>query len=71
MKIPLFDKAIDDRLQQEEWRQVTGPLDLILFEGWCVGALPQQEEALIEVLVSDAVKTFEIENEYLKFLSKL
>ncbi len=48
LEIPLFDKAIDDRLRQEEWRQVTGPLDLILFEGWCVGALPQSEEALIE-----------------------
>lgn len=48
LKVPLFDKAIDDRLRQEEWRQVTGPLDMILFEGWCVGALPQPEEALIE-----------------------
>jgi D-glycerate 3-kinase len=48
LEIPSFDKAIDDRLRQEEWRQVTGPLDLILFEGWCVGALPQPEEMLIE-----------------------
>jgi D-glycerate 3-kinase len=48
LAIPRFDKAIDDRLRQEEWRQITGPLDLILFEGWCVGALPQSEEALAE-----------------------
>jgi D-glycerate 3-kinase len=48
LDIPLFDKAVDDRLRQEEWRQVTGPLDLILFEGWCVGALPQTEEVLTE-----------------------
>lgn len=46
--IPLFDKAIDDRLQREYWHQVTGPLDLILFEGWCVGAMPQSESELIE-----------------------
>jgi D-glycerate 3-kinase len=52
LEIPLFDKAIDDRLRQEEWRQVSGPLDLILFEGWCVGALPQPEEMLIEPLNS-------------------
>jgi D-glycerate 3-kinase len=44
--IPLFDKAIDDRLPREEWRQVTGPFDLIFFEGWCVGAMPQPEETL-------------------------
>jgi D-glycerate 3-kinase len=48
LAIQRFDKAIDDRLRQEEWRQVTGPFDLILFEGWCVGALPQAEEALVE-----------------------
>ncbi len=48
LAIPRFDKAIDDRLPREEWMQVTGPLDLILFEGWCVGALPQVEEALAE-----------------------
>ena len=44
----MFDKAIDDRLRQEEWRQVTGPFDVVLFDGWCVGALPQMDEALIE-----------------------
>lgn len=48
LQIPRFDKAIDDLLRQEEWRQITGPLDLILFEGWCIGALPQSEEALAE-----------------------
>lgn len=46
MSLPVFDKAIDDRLPEEDARRVTGPVDLILFEGWCVGARPQQDEAL-------------------------
>jgi len=44
--IPAFDKAIDDRLPKRSWPRVTGPVELILFEGWCVGALPQPDEAL-------------------------
>lgn len=46
MSLPVFDKAIDDRLPEEDARRVTGPVDLVLFEGWCVGAKPQQNEAL-------------------------
>jgi D-glycerate 3-kinase len=46
--VPEFDKASDDRRPSEAWRQVDGSLDLILFEGWCVGAVPEAEPALIE-----------------------
>jgi D-glycerate 3-kinase len=44
--IPVFDKAADDRAPEEEWRKATPPFDLILFEGWCVGARPQDESLL-------------------------
>jgi D-glycerate 3-kinase len=44
----VFDKAIDDRLPRKKWQQVSGPLDLVLFEGWCVGAQAQTEEELAE-----------------------
>jgi D-glycerate 3-kinase len=39
-----FDKATDDREPQP--RMVSGPCDLILFEGWCVGARAQPESEL-------------------------
>lgn len=39
-----FDKATDDR--EPEPRICTGPFDLILLEGWCVGAQPEPTEAL-------------------------
>jgi len=44
--LPCFDKAIDDRAA--ETRAVEEPVDVVLFEGWCVGAAPQPEEALAE-----------------------
>ena len=37
VSIPRFDKAADDRSAPEAWDVVQGPVDVILFEGWCVG----------------------------------
>jgi D-glycerate 3-kinase len=43
---PRFDKAVDDRAAREQWPRARGPIDVILFEGWCVGARAQAPEAL-------------------------
>lgn len=48
LHLPVFNKAIDERSQPEQWCEVQGPLNLILFEGWCVGARPQPDTDLIE-----------------------
>lgn len=44
--LPRFDKAADDRRAPSPADAFEGPADLILFEGWCVGARPQPEAAL-------------------------
>lgn len=44
--VPAFDKATDDRSPEWDWRRVDAPVDVVLFEGWCVGARPQLPEAL-------------------------
>lgn len=44
--IPTFDKAVDDRKPPSLWPVWRGEVDVILFEGWCVGARPQPEQAL-------------------------
>jgi len=46
VSVPVFDKASDDLLPTKDWRRVENPADIILFEGWCVGARPQQEDVL-------------------------
>lgn len=43
---PRFDKAADDRLPAAEWPVFNGPADVVLLEGWCVGARPQPQGAL-------------------------
>ncbi len=42
--LPVFDKGIDDRAAED--RRVAGPCDLVVLEGWCVGARPQPQALL-------------------------
>jgi len=44
--VPAFDKAADDRAPKRDWRRVNAPADVVLFEGWCVGARAQPPDAL-------------------------
>jgi D-glycerate 3-kinase len=46
--LPRFDKAADDRLPEAAWPVFEGPADVVLFEGWCVGARPQPSAALAD-----------------------
>lgn len=46
LAVPQFDKGRDDRAPRVQWPIVETPVDLVLFEGWCVGALPQSEDEL-------------------------
>ena len=50
--IPRFDKSTDDRHSEANWDRIKGQVDVIIFEGWCVGSKPQPEEALTEALNS-------------------
>ncbi|WP_298195273.1 kinase [Novosphingobium sp.] len=46
LKLPRFDKAKDDRAPEAEWHRFAEPLDVLLCEGWCLGARPQAEDVL-------------------------
>lgn len=45
VEIPAFDKAKDDRKSESNWHSEQGPIDIIILEGWCVGAtaLPEND----------------------------
>ncbi|WP_415895124.1 hypothetical protein ACMXYQ_14600 [Neptuniibacter sp. PT34_22] len=49
-KIPVFDKSTDDRCQASVWQEWVGPADVIVLEGWCVGADPQKPDELVEAI---------------------
>ena len=48
MKLPSFNKAIDDRFPKKLWYQIDKKPDVIIFEGWCVGARPEKKNTLKE-----------------------
>jgi len=47
-RIPRFDKSRDDPFPAGQWEEFRSAADVVLFEGWCVGALPQDERSLAE-----------------------
>jgi len=44
--LPRFDKAADNRSPRASWPTVASPVDVIILEGWCVGAVSQGRAAL-------------------------
>ncbi|WP_309623733.1 kinase [Novosphingobium sp.] len=47
-KLPRFDKGRDDRADEADWTCAPRGTQVLLLEGWCVGARPQGQVALIE-----------------------
>ena len=41
LKLPKFNKAIDNRCKQSLWYKIKSKPDVIILEGWCVGARSQ------------------------------
>ena len=46
MKLPNFNKAIDDRSPKNKWYNINEQPDIIIFEGWCVGARAEINKTL-------------------------
>jgi D-glycerate 3-kinase len=46
--VPRFDKSRDDRFSKKHWQKIKQQPKIIIFEGWCVGARPQQNKDLLK-----------------------
>ncbi len=52
LKLPTFNKAIDDRFHKKRWYNLKNRPDIIIFEGWCVGAKPEKNTTLKKTINS-------------------
>ena len=52
LKLPTFNKAIDDRLNKKHWYELNEKPDVIIFEGWCVGAKSETNNTLKKTINS-------------------
>ncbi len=67
-RLPRFNKAIDDRSCESEWPVIQGPVDIIIIEGWCVGADPQKPHEL-NVCVNSLEETQDSDMRWRKFVN--
>jgi D-glycerate 3-kinase len=51
-KLPTFNKAIDDRFKKKHWYDLKDKPDVIIFEGWCVGAKSEKNNTLKKTINS-------------------
>ena len=82
VSIPSFDKSKDDRVPKKKWKKIYKQPQIIIFEGWCVGAMPQKNKNLIKSINTlekneDAKLLWrnrvnkELKNEYRKIFNKI
>ena len=46
LKLPKFNKGVDDRCKQSLWYKIQSKPDVVILEGWCVGATSQNSKEL-------------------------
>ena len=67
--LPRFDKAADDRLAPDQWPVLAGPLELLIFEGWCIGATPQPK-ALLRTPVNELEAQEDPDGDYRTYVNQ-
>ena len=82
LKLPKFDKSKDDRLKKKYFYQIKKKPEIVILEGWCVGAKPQSNSLIknsINILEKNEDKNLawrnyvnkKLKNEYKKFFSMI
>ena len=77
LSIPVFDKSKDDRKNKKRWLKITKKPEIIIFEGWCLGAINQKKKDLIKPINTLERKydkqmiwrnkvNYELKNKYMK-----
>ena len=46
LSLPKFDKSVDDRVSKDKWYKIKSKPDIVIFEGWCVGAKAELNKTL-------------------------
>jgi len=67
--IPRFDKSIDDRRPMSHWPAVDRRLDIILLEGWCLGAEPVDVVHLSDP-INDLERTEDADARWRKYVNQ-
>jgi len=69
IKIPRFDKSRDDRLKKKYWLNIKQKPEIVILEGWCVGARPQSN-SLIKKPINALEKYEDKDSKWRKYVNK-
>ena len=69
LKLPTFNKAIDDRFTKKKWYDLKKRPDVIIFEGWCVGAR-SEKNATLRKTINSMEKTKDQKQIWRKFVNQ-
>jgi len=81
-KSPKFDKSADDRFKKKYWNNIKRKPEIVILEGWCIGAKPQSNTLIkkpINILEKQEDKNFiwrkyvneKLKKEYKSLFSKI
>ncbi len=68
--IPAFDKSRDDRCPQDQWPVFRGRANVILIEGWCMGAAPAASEAELTEPVNELEQSEDPEGTWRQYVNR-
>jgi D-glycerate 3-kinase len=68
-KLPKFNKSTDDRIQKSKWYKINKKPEIIILEGWCVGAKAQVNSSLKKP-INDLEKNEDKNLTWRKFVNK-
>ena len=69
LKLPKFNKAIDDRYKKKLWYSIKKRPNVIIFEGWCVGARAEKNNTL-KIAINSLEKTDDKKLIWRKFVNQ-
>lgn len=67
-KFPKFNKATDERNKIKDWNSLKSRPEIVILEGWCIGAKHQKYKQLIKS-VNSTEKTFDKNLKWRKFVN--
>jgi D-glycerate 3-kinase len=69
VRVPVFEKANDDRAPLADWQNISTKPKVIILEGWCVGVGPQLESEL-QIPVNDLERSMDKDAHWRGFVNQ-
>ncbi len=68
--IPAFDKSRDDRAPEQDWDDFRGRAEVILVEGWCLGAAPEEQDEALTQPVNELERVEDADGHWRRYVNQ-